>query len=367
MRGELRVLAVVGLSFVLGCGQGAILRGRISGTREIVDEAERNGARNCAPRELAVARANLEFAEREIAQGDPIRAQQHFDLAEPNARAALRLTDAERCLEHEDAPPPPPPQPGDRDGDGILDPDDHCPDQPEDRDGYQDEDGCPETQDSDGDGLDDDHDLCPAEAEDMDGFQDSDGCPELDNDVDGIIDGGDHCPGEPEDMDGFQDADGCPDRDNDVDHIDDAVDQCPNEPGLPAEQGCPRVYQDVEVTSEGIVIHQQVFFVTDRATIRPESHAILDTVAQVMRDFPDITIEVQGHTDSRGNDRHNMQLSQARADSVRTYLMQQGISGDRMTAVGYGETMPIEDNATDAGRSMNRRVEFHRTDGRASH
>lgn len=363
--GSARLAAPVLVLFVLACGQGAVLQGRISGTREIVDQAERNGARVCAPRELAVARANLEFAEREIAQGDPIRAQQHFDLAEPNARAALHMTDPERCLEHE-APPPPPPAPGDRDGDGILDPDDECPDVPEDRDGYQDEDGCPETQDSDGDGLDDDHDLCPAEPEDQDNYQDADGCPELDNDVDGIVDTADHCPAEPEDRDGHRDDDGCPDLDNDGDHIDDAVDACPNEPGLASENGCPRVYQDVEVTSEGIVIHQQVFFVTDRATIRPESHAILDTVAQVMRDFPDISIEVQGHTDSRGNDRHNMQLSQARADSVRTYLIQQGIAGDRMTAVGYGETMPIEDNATDAGRSMNRRVEFHRTDARAS-
>jgi outer membrane protein OmpA-like peptidoglycan-associated protein len=364
---RVRRLAGPGLTmFVLACGQGAVLQGRIAGTREIVDEAERNGARNCAPRELAVARANLEFAEREIAQGDPIRAQQHFDLAEPNARAALHMTDAERCLEH-DAPPPLPPAPGDRDGDGSLDPDDQCPDVPEDRDGYQDEDGCPETQDSDGDGLDDDHDLCPAEPEDQDGWQDTDGCPEPDDDVAGIIDGGDHCPREPEDMDGFQDADGCPDLDNDGDQINDAVDACPNEMGLAADNGCPRVYQDVEVTSEGIVIHQQVFFVTDRATIRPESHAILDTVAQVMRDFPDISIEVQGHTDSRGADRHNLELSQARAGSVRQYLIQQGISADRMTAVGYGETMPIEDNSTDQGRSMNRRVEFHRTDARSTH
>jgi outer membrane protein OmpA-like peptidoglycan-associated protein len=351
--------------FALACGQGAVLRGRIQGTREIADQAERNGARVCAPRELAVARANLEFAEREIEQGDPIRAQQHFDLAEPNARAAMRLTDPQRCLEHEPEPPPPP-APGDRDGDGILDPDDQCPDVPEDRDGHDDQDGCPETEDSDGDGLDDDHDLCPAEPEDVDGYQDTDGCPEPDNDVDGILDGSDHCPLEPEDRDGHRDDDGCPDRDNDGDSIEDVTDQCPNEPGLASDNGCPRVYQDVEVTSEGIVIHQQVFFVTDRATIRPESHAILDTVAQVMRDFPDITIEVQGHTDSRGNDRHNMTLSQQRADSVRTYLMAQGISGDRMTARGYGETVPIEDNSTDYGRSMNRRVEFHRTDARAS-
>ena len=157
-RRALAAMAVCGL-FAAGCGQASVLSGRIHGTREIVDEAERNGARACAPRELAVARAHLEFAERELMEGSPGRAQQHFDLAEPNARAALRLSPPERCLVHE-APPPPPPAPGDRDGDGILDPDDQCPDVPEDIDGSHDEDGCPEADDSDGDGLDDDHDLC---------------------------------------------------------------------------------------------------------------------------------------------------------------------------------------------------------------
>ncbi len=356
---------VVAGALAVGCGQASVLRGRIHGTQEIVDEAERNGARVCAPRELAVARAHLEFAERELLEGSPGRAQQHFDLAEPNARAALRMSPPERCLPQEEAPPPPP-APGDRDGDGILDPDDQCPDVPEDFDGSSDADGCPETDDSDGDGLDDDHDVCPVEPEDQDGYQDTDGCPEPDDDLDQILDTSDRCPREPEDRDGHRDDDGCPDLDNDGDGFADATDRCPNEPGIAEEQGCPRVYQDVEVTSEGIVIHQQVFFVTNRATIRPESHAILDTVAQVMRDFQDITIEVQGHTDSRGADAHNMTLSQQRADSVRAYLMQQGIAGSRLTAVGYGETMPIESNSTDEGRSLNRRVEFHRTDARAS-
>src|SRR6185503_10866853 len=113
-----------------------------------------------------------------------------------------------------------------------------------------------------------------------------------------------------------QDADGCPDLDNDGDNIQDATDRCPNEPGPPEEGGCPRVYRDVEITSTGIVIHQTIYFEFNRAVIRSVSFPILNTVAQVMRDFPDITIEVQGHTDDRGRDEYNMRLSQERADAV---------------------------------------------------
>jgi outer membrane protein OmpA-like peptidoglycan-associated protein len=352
---------VLAASFLGACSQAALLRGRISGTREIVAEAERNGARHCAPRELAMAHTHLEFAEIESIQGNPTRAQEHFDIAEPNARAAVRLTQAERCLA-QDEPAPLPPRPGDRDGDGITDDVDQCPDEPEDRDGHLDEDGCPETEDTDGDGIIDDSDLCPIEPEDRDDYLDTDGCPEPDNDYDQIADDADQCDNEPEDRDGTSDSDGCPDPDNDHDNFPDLTDRCPNEPGIEAEQGCPRVYQDVEITSTGIVIHQQIFFEFNRAVIQPQSFQILDTVAQVLRDFPDISIEVQGHTDSRGNDAFNLRLSQQRADAVRQYLINQGIASQRLTSLGYGETAPIESNATNDGRAMNRRVEFHRTD-----
>lgn len=354
-------LAVAG---VAGCGRASLIQGRIEGTRAILDEAIANGARTCAPRETAVAETNLEFAEDELREGNPDRAQEHFQLADAAAHAAHELSPPARCLEH-DEPPPPPPAPGDRDGDGIIDEEDECPDVPEDRDGHEDRDGCPETEDTDRDGLNDVDDVCPLEAEDADGYEDQDGCPEPDDDLDGIIDGGDHCPREPEDMDGFEDADGCPETDNDRDTFLDVDDNCPNEPGIAEEHGCPRVYEDVEVTSEGIVIHQQIFFEFRRAVIRPESHHILDVVAQVMRDFPDITIEIQGHTDSRGSDRSNMTLSQNRANAVREYLIGAGIAASRLTSVGYGESVPIETNSTDAGRAANRRVEFHRTDAAA--
>jgi hypothetical protein len=135
----------------------------------------------------------------------------------------------------------------DNDGDGIPDRDDKCPNEPEDFDGFQDADGCPDL-DDDGDGIPDTIDKCRNEPEDFDGFQDADGCPDLDNDGDGIPDARDKCPNEPEDKDGFQDADGCPDPDNDGDGIPDAVDQCPNDPedfdGFQDADGCPDLDDD---------------------------------------------------------------------------------------------------------------------------
>ena len=351
------------------CGQGVLLSGRIDGLREIVEQAERNGAYRCAPRELALAKANLDFAETELGQGDAGRASDHVEIAEPNAHAAFRLSPAARCaprgvevVRRPIAPPPHPPQPGDRDGDGILDNVDECPDDPEDFDAFQDENGCPEDQDTDGDGITDSHDACVAEPEDVDGYMDTDGCPEPDNDADGILDGADRCGNDPEDPDGFQDTDGCPDRDNDTDGLPDVADRCPNEPGPESEQGCPRVYQDVQITGTAIRINQMIHFEFNRAVIRPESFGILNTVAQVLRDFPAIAIEVQGHTDSRGDDAFNMRLSAERAEAVRTYLVSQGTAEGRLTSRGYGETMPIESNRSSTGRAANRRVEFVRTD-----
>ncbi len=98
----------------------------------------------------------------------------------------------------------------DRDADGITDANDRCPDDPEDRDGFQDDDGCPDP-DNDQDGITDAMDKCPNEPEDKDGFQDADGCPDPDNDQDGVPDAADKCPNDPETKNGFQDDDGCPD------------------------------------------------------------------------------------------------------------------------------------------------------------
>jgi OOP family OmpA-OmpF porin len=139
------------------------------------------------------------------------------------------------------------PQGLDSDNDGVADKNDACPTEREDRDGFQDDDGCPDP-DNDNDGIPDTLDKCPDQAEDPDGFQDSDGCPDLDNDGDGIPDGYDSCPNEPEDKDGDRDEDGCPDNDRDRDGVPDDVDKCPDVPedtdGFGDEDGCPETDYD---------------------------------------------------------------------------------------------------------------------------
>ena len=370
-RGATARTASLALTLLTACAGPSALQGRIDGLREVVAAAEENGAMRCAPRELAIARANLEFAEDALGHGHTWRAEDFLVIAAPNAHAAQTLSPPERCLDPDAPPPPPepeeapPPQPGDRDGDGNPDDTDECPDDPEDIDAYEDTDGCPEDEDIDGDGVRASADLCPTEAEDADGRGDADGCPDPDDDFDGVPDIRDRCVIEPEDRDGFQDDDGCPDPDNDGDSILDPQDTCPDRPGPAAEGGCPRVYENVEVTETAIRITQKVHFATDRAEILPDSYALLNTVAQVLEDYPQITVEVQGHTDSRGSDRHNLRLSDARANAVRAYLLARGIDAGRLSANGYGESRPIESNGTSAGRAANRRVEFVRTDPEA--
>ena len=243
----------------------------------------------------------------------------------------------------------------DRDHDGIPNKRDKCPDEPEDLDGYNDTDGCPDL-DNDHDGIPDLHDGCPNKPEDLDGFQDDDGCPDPDNDGDGIVDARDQCPDEPEDMDGFEDQDGCPDPDNDGDGVADEADNCPNTPAGVAvdENGCPTEDEMPET-----LILKGVSFKSGSAQLTAGSIGVLAEVAASLRSWPDKKIEIRGHTDSTGNAERNRELSQRRAMSVRDVLIQMGISPSRITAVGYGQDFPIASNGTAAGRSENRRVEVH--------
>jgi len=150
-----------------------------------------------------------------------------------------------------------------------------------------------------------------------------------------------------------------------VDGVPDATDQCPDDPetlnGVNDDDGCPdRGTTLVVVTATQIEIKQQINFVTDSDVIKGErSFDILNVVAAVLRSNTHLRVEIQGHTDNRGTQEHNMDLSQRRAESVRTYLIEQGIAADRMEARGYGPDRPIEDNRTGRGREKNRRVEFH--------
>ena len=129
------VIAVCALASVVGCSQGPALRGKIAGLTDIVDQAERNGAIRCAPRELAVAKSQLEFASLELDQGFISKANAHLWKAEPNAHAAYFLSPPQYCAERGFQVIP---GPGDRDGAGILDPKDKCPDQPEVYQGFED-------------------------------------------------------------------------------------------------------------------------------------------------------------------------------------------------------------------------------------
>jgi outer membrane protein OmpA-like peptidoglycan-associated protein len=252
----------------------------------------------------------------------------------------------------------------DNDRDGILDVDDQCPNQPEDKDGFEDEDGCPEGNalDRDGDGILDDVDQCPDDPEDKDDFEDEDGCPDVDNDQDGILDVDDLCPNDPEDKDGWQDEDGCPDPDNDKDRILDVDDACPNEPetynGVEDEDGCPDRGR-VIVTDTKIEILDKIFFEYDKAIIKSESFPILDAIVATMQGNPDILlVEIQGHTDERGGDQYNLDLSDRRAASVRIYLTEHGVDKGRLQSQGYGESQPLDQRHNEEAWAKNRRVEF---------
>jgi OmpA-OmpF porin, OOP family len=249
----------------------------------------------------------------------------------------------------------------DADGDGIIDADDKCPQVA----GKAELGGCPDT---DGDGITDADDKCPQTA----GKAELGGCP--DTDGDGIIDADDKCPqvagkaelgGCPDgDGDGITDADdkcpteagkpalqGCPDRDGDG--IADADDKCPDQAGVPAEQGClPAAVAKFTGAIKGIQ------FQINSAKITAGSFPTLDAAIAVLQQYPTLRLRIEGHTDNSGKPDLNLQLSQDRAESVKTYMVSKGVDVARIDAVGLGDTKPTADNKTNAGRIQNRRIEF---------
>ncbi len=251
----------------------------------------------------------------------------------------------------------------DTDGDGIDDSKDQCPTDKEDADGFEDGDGCPDP-DNDQDGILDGKDKCPNKAEDRDGFQDKDGCPDHDNDGDGIPDGQDRCPDAAEDKDGFKDDDGCPDGDNDGDGIPDKQDKCPNEPedrnGVDDTDGCPEGGAGTAIRGGKIDLKgKRIQFKSGSATLLKKSFKILDRIANMLRNNPRVKlVRIEGHTDDKGRAKANQRLSQSRAASVRDYLVKRGVTRNRLTAVGYGETRPKVPNTSRKNRAVNRRVEF---------
>jgi OmpA-OmpF porin, OOP family len=215
--------------------------------------------------------------------------------------------------------------------------------------------------DDDMDGIPNRLDHCPREPEDRDGFQDDDGCPDLDNDGDGIPDAVDHCPNEPEDFDGFEDADGCPDLDNDGDGIPDAIDKCPNEPetrnGIDDEDGCPDSAGAPPPVRTPFNLSDTILFEVGRAILGKRAEQQLDGIAEKLRDRPYVRrVRIEGHADPR--EANKVALSQARAEAIRNYLIRKGVEPDRLQAVGYGDSRPIDSRKSVEAHARNRRVEF---------
>jgi OOP family OmpA-OmpF porin len=240
----------------------------------------------------------------------------------------------------------------DLDGDGVLNPEDACETVP----GPKENHGCPD-KDSDGDGVIDRADKCPHEA----GPAENSGCPDKDTDKDGVVDRLDKCP----DQAGPPENNGCPDVDTDKDGIPDRLDKCPNEPetenNYQDQDGCPdEVPVAVKKFTGGSL--KNIDFDNGKATLRASSNGTLDEVVKVMADYPAVKVEVGGHTDNTGERNANIDLSKARAESVKAYLVGKGISDARITTVGYGPDKPIADNKKASGRAQNRRVELKLVD-----
>lgn len=222
----------------------------------------------------------------------------------------------------------------DLDRDGLLDRDDECPRVPEDLDGEEDGDGCPEAtcSDRDQDRRPEPGDACPDDPEDEDGFEDDDGCPDADNDRDGIADVQDLCPCNDEDVDGWEDADGCPDPDNDGDRYHDACDLCPNEPetynGICDEDGCPD-RGGICIEESRIVIVETVRFRPGSARIEAPTRPIVEALAATLTGNPQIDrVALVGHATPR--ERGASTLALRRAEAVRDAVVALGVARERL-------------------------------------
>ena len=235
-------------------------------------------------------------------------------------------------------------RPKDKDGDGVLDKVDGCPEIP----GPIENNGCP-WPDTDGDQVLDKDDNCPEEA----GPVENKGCPWEDTDKDGVLDKEDHCPEEA----GILENQGCPWPDTDGDGVLDKDDKCPEIVGTVVNNGCPEVTEEVQKTLNEYA--KTILFNSGKATIKIESTNVLVDILNILNEYPNATFSVEGHTDSIGSVPANQKLSEERALSVKNFLVEKGIDSARLTAIGYGESKPIATNMYKAGRAENRRVEIN--------
>ena len=231
--------------------------------------------------------------------------------------------------------------PKDRDGDGVLDDVDKCPDVA----GLASLQGCP---DRDGDGIADMDDKCP----DVAGVARYQGCPIPDTDKDGINDEMDKCPTEF----GVARYQGCPVPDTDGDGVNDEEDKCINEKGPASNFGCPVISE--EIVQRVNKAAQNIFFSTGSSKLLTKSFSKLNDVVSILNENPSYKVNIDGHTDNTGKEDKNQTLSEQRAASVKAYLVSKGIDESRLTSTGYGQEKPVADNKTAAGRAKNRRVEM---------
>lgn len=379
------------LTYGLGLGVEAIKKrleiiGELAGATQLVEGVSENGS----PFELLVgARVyplrNSKSLAINLGMGFPILP----GYGTPQFRVFAGITYARRVF--------------DADKDGVEDEKDRCPKTP----GPKENDGCP-WPDTDKDGLTDNVDKCPK----IPGPKENKGCPWPDTDSDGLKDNEDDCPRRPgpvankgcpwpdADNDGIDDkSDKCPKRkgpkkyqgcpDTDGDGINDLIDLCPNDAGLKKYQGCPDFDGDgfhdgvdkcpkqwgpsqnlpeghkkgcplikVDLTKGKLAALDKIYFEFNRWRIKPRSYTLLKNVARILKNYPQMKILIEGHTDKVGSYKYNMWLSRRRARSVRDFLVKQGINRRRMRFRGYGYTKPLTTNRTQAGRDKNRRVEF---------
>ncbi len=226
----------------------------------------------------------------------------------------------------------------DTDGDGIADKDDACPDVA----GLAAFNGCPDT---DGDGIADKDDACP----DVAGSKALNGCPDADGD--GIADKDDKCPN----VAGPKENAGCPWPDTDGDGVLDKDDKCPTVKGTVANGGCPEV--SAEVIKQLNDYGKTILFDSGKSSFKSQSYPVLQSINDILKEYPNSNFMIEGHTDSDGSNALNQTLSENRAAAVRNYLVEKGINTDRLKSTGFGETKPIASNKTAKGKAENRRVE----------
>jgi len=234
----------------------------------------------------------------------------------------------------------------DKDGDGIADKDDKCPDMA----GLVKNSGCPVT-DKDNDGVNDSEDKCPEIA----GMARYGGCPIPDTDKDGINDEEDKCPAKA----GAARYDGCPVPDTDGDGVNDEEDKCPTVKGANQNNGCPKDEIKKEIIDKVNYAAKGIQFQSGKAILLAQSLKVLDEVALLLNNNPELKVYIRGHTSADGNPAFNMKLSNDRALSVKKYLLKKGIAENRLFAEGFGSQFPVlVDGEPVADRTKNRRVEL---------